>query len=432
MNHLNQITLSVAFALVLPHLAIADDTQSEEYMVKWAAFTGYNLNNDAPTTPVSTLLNVTNTALAQQYSLFTLFGALTVNAFNTNFSSFAPADSTYGKLLNPYANSTFSNKYTHYQTPSSTTSIAVSPLIDQQTYPQADPVSQFITNLLTTPNISYCLNNDGTAWLTDCKYLYDSLIKYNVIGDSLPGPTAYFDYAYNQAIIPQLNSATLLSPLLYSTSSSETQSGSSSSTATATGLTASNQLQEATNYIRYLSSALIKPFEAAHFSDYNDAYTTATDPTASITNITNAQNSIIDYIADLRTYAAKMSISMNNIYGMLSSRMPQAQSDGTTTSSALSMFQLATRRLSDPSLTSTNQWINQINQASDATVNKEIATTLADILYMMYVLHQDNERQLLTNSAILMSFAHSPSFQAPSLVGDNNTPPNTFTAPSVQ
>jgi intracellular multiplication protein IcmX len=418
MKYRNGFKLSLLCSLLLSHVALADD-----YILKWAAFTGYNLSNDAPTAPLSTLLSATNTALAQQYSLLTLFGALTVNAVSTNFSAFAPSDSAYGKLLNPYANATF----TEFKNPGSSTGVSISSLIDQTDSPQNDPVSQFITDVLTTPNMTYCLNNDGTAWVSNCEYkLYDSLISFNILGNTIPGPTQYFSYEYNQAVIPQLNSATLLSPLQYSTANASSQSGSSSQNTTKAGLTASNQLQEATNFIRYLSSALVKPIPAVQFSDYNDAYTAATDTssTASPINVSNARNSISNYIADVRTYAAQMSIALNNLYGMLSSRMPQTQANGSSTSSALSLFQLATRRLYDPSASADKQWISQLDNASSATVNKEIAATMADILYMLYVLHQDNERQLLTNSAMLINSAHQPSFRQPDLntVGSNPVP----------
>ncbi len=420
MNNNYRLIGTVLFSLLLIQSALADESQTDEYIQKWAAFTGYNLNNDAPSAPLSTLLNATNTSLAEQYSLFTLFGALTVNAVSTNYSAFAPTDSNYGKLLNPYANATFTN----YQTPSSANSIAVSALIDQTAYPQKDPVSQFITNVLTIPNISYCMNNDGTAWLNPCPYsLYDTLVTFNVFGNSVPGPNDFFSYAYNQAIIPQLNSATLLSPLLYSTTSNESQSGSSSQSTSTSGLTATNQLQEAANFIRYLSSAIVKPAEVITSSDYNSAYTKATDTstTANPTEVANAQNSIVSYLADVRSYAAKMSVAMNNLYGMLSSRMPQAQSNGTNTSAALSLFQLATRRLYDPAMASNNQWINQLDQASNATVNKEIAATLADILYMLYILHQDNEKQLLTASAGLIGSVVPPAFQELSAGGTDSS-----------
>jgi intracellular multiplication protein IcmX len=423
MSTQNRVKRSLIFLICIATGVCADD-QTDEYILKWAAFTGYNLSNDPPSSPLSTLINATNTALAEQYSLFTLFGALTVNAFNSNLSAFAPSDSVYGKLLNPLANTTFAN----YKTPSSTSSVSISALIDQPANPQNDPVSQFITNVLTTPNLSYCLNNDGTKWLDSCPYpLYDSEVTANVLGKPLPGPTDYFNYAYNQNVIPQLNSATLLTPLMYSTTSNDSQSGSSNQNTSTAGLTASNQLQDATNFIRYLSGALIKPMESAHFNDYNDAYTIATDATGtlSVTNITTAQNSILNYLADLRTYSAQMSVAMNNLYGILSSRIPQKQTDGSTTSSALSLFQLATRRLYDPNVNSNNQWINQINQASNATVNKEIATTLADILYMLYVLHQDNERQLLTSSTQLMTYTHSPAFESPTQSTDDTSNSST-------
>ena len=417
MNLSNRFKLSLIFSLLLPHMVFADDSQTDEYILKWAAFTGYNLSNEAPSAPISTLFNAPNTGLAQQYSLFTLFGAITVNAFDPSFSAFAPTESPYGKLFNNYANLTFND----YKSENSKSTISVSTLIDQSENAQNTPVNQFITNVLTTPNMSYCLNNEGTARKEDCPYrLYDSLVTYNVLGDSLPGPFDYFSYKYNKAIIPQLNSATLLSPLLYSTSNKEGSQSDSSTDSTNSGLTANNQLQEATNFIRYLSGVIVNPSEAVNLNDYNNAFTAANDTSASAnpTNVINAQRSITNYLAGLRTYSAQMSVAMNNVYGMLSSRMPQKINGNTTTSSALSLFQLATRRVYDPSADANSQWVTQLNTASSATVNKEIAATLADILYMLYVLHQDNERQLLTASAGLMTAVRVPEFNKPDLSSD--------------
>ena len=422
------LTLNLLMLLLLPVLTHADDAssspyslptnQTDQYIQTWAAFTGYDLSNTPPSPAVSSLLDVTNTAEAGQYSLLTLFSAQPVNAINSTLAAFAPNDTSYGTLLNPYANATFAK----YSTPSSTTSISISPLIDQVATPQPDPINQYITNLLTIPNFTYCLNNNGTAWLTNCPYkLFNTLLPYNVIGDILPGPDEYFSYSFNQAVIPQLNSATLIGPLQYSTTSTTTESSSSSQSSTNAGLTANTQLQEATNFIRYIAGA-VAAGQTATLSDYNKAYNviaTATSTTP-VSNIINSQNSIMQYIVSYRSYAAQMSVAFNNLYGMLSSRMPQTQPNGTSNSAALSLFQLATGRLYNPSLQSNNQWINQINNASSATVNKEIAATLADILYMLYILHQDNERQLLTTTTAMLASVTSPIFHPPTL--DSTSP----------
>jgi len=120
-----------------------------------------------------------------------------------------------------------------------------------------------------------------------------------------------------------------------------------------------------------------------------------------------AQGVLSSYFANLRVFAAQSSVGMGNLYFILSKRLPQNQSgdaNAILTSQAMSEFNMATWRLfNSEDLSSPNkQWINKLNTASSATVQKEIAVLLAEINYQMYLNRQLQERNLLTNTIMLM------------------------------
>ena len=84
--------------------------------------------------------------------------------------------------------------------------------------------------------------------------------------------------------------------------------------------------------------------------------------------------------------------------------MPQSQNTAGSqkSSQALTEFTMATHRLFNPDMSANQQWINQINDASSATVQKEMAVLLAEINYQLYLSRQQQERALLTSSAQLI------------------------------
>ena len=128
----------------------------------------------------------------------------------------------------------------------------------------------------------------------------------------------------------------------------------------------------------------------------------------------------------MRVYAAQSSVAISNLYGVLSKRMPQTvpSADGksnTTSSEALSEFQTATWRLYNPSeKNSDNQWVNLINQSSAATVEKEMAILLSEINYQLYLNRQMEEKNLLTNSVLLVQSLMSNKPNPAPLNGQDN------------
>jgi intracellular multiplication protein IcmX len=413
-------TLAVVTSLACsPLLSYADDPSDDAsgtnaLIINLGAYLGFDLATDFKDSPYSALLNASALMLTQQTSLVTLFGAIPVNAFSDNFSTFVPQNSPYSSIVNQMSNYTFTSA--NYNTPSTSGSITVNALLDQENY-QNDPINQTIVNILTTPNYTMCMNNDATAWLTDCNLLHNMSIETNIIG-ALPQPSQFYTYAYNESVVPQLNGNTLIAPLLY-TATAPQSSGSSSSAAGSTGATsaikAGNQIQEAVNFIRYASLKL-NLIDMPTQQDYNTLYATAisTDPTVLTSDKANAQNAINSYLAGLRTYAAQASVPISNLYYILSKRMPQQNGSNASnqTSQALSEFQMATGRIYAPNQANgqATQWIQQINAASPATVEKEIAILLAEINYQLYLNRQQDERLLLTQSMLLMQNVSPPSF----------------------
>lgn len=386
------------------------------YFQNFGSYLGYDVTQNPTQNEQAlsrqALIDITLVQLAQVSLFNTSLGSIPVNAFSSAFSFFVPGGATGASIINTFANTTFNS----YDTPSSQTKVSVSPLIDQQTY-QADPVSQSLLNILGTPDYTYCYTGtDATTWNPDCRYpLYDVNVPTKVIGP-LPDSKTFFAYNYIQTFLSQLNGNALMAPLLYSTENPQ-QNSTSSSQGTNNqnaGLTAQNQAQQAANFIRYVSGS-VTPIKLPKWKDYDTLYTQATASTrSSVTPIQKfeAQSTLSNYLASLRTFAAQSSVGLSNLYYILSKRLPQDMGNSSASnqqamSQALSEFKLATWRIFDPSHSENNsmgntQWINQINKASTATIQKEIAVLLSEINYQMYLDRQLQERILLTNSIMLL------------------------------
>ncbi|MGL5743392.1 MAG: type IVB secretion system protein IcmX [Legionella sp.] len=411
--------------------------QSMSHLVKYFQNFGSYLGFDVTQLPSASdstqaqtkLLNLPVTQLAQTYLFYSFLGALPVNTFNSNaFAEFAPKGSANNvDSLNNLANTTFSQQ--NYNSPSSSNSgssaannVTVNALIDQQTY-QNDPVSQGILNILGTPNYTFCMYNDGVTPNGKCDNIpYNTLVPYNVIGTPLPSPQRLFSYCYMQQFMSQLNTNTLLSPLMYNTQSAQTSvppcppdsNQPNNTTNNNPGLTAQSQVQQAANFIRYVSGG-VTPAGLLSWSDYTSLYRSATTPgtdAASKGQQQSSQAALSSYLTSLRTYAAQSSVGLSNLYYIMSKRLPQTipktdSSSGESlppTSQELSEFNMATWRLFNPQSTTpgSTQWMNQINTASSVSVQKEIAILLAEINYQMYLDRQIQERILLTNSVMLL------------------------------
>ena len=384
-----------------------------KYLQNLGGYLGYDVTHqptDKEGRPISVnqdLLNIPTLSLAETYVFYTFLGALPMTANAPFIPSGVPGSNQFNKL----ANATFA--YQQYSNPSTGgQKVTVNSLIDQQTY-QEDPVSQAVLNILGTPNYTYCMLTDLSNYQANCKLLFQNQVMNNVIGD-IPPPSTYFSYDYNQQLIGQLNINSLISPMLYTTEQqNQNTTGSPTPNPNNPGLTAQNQIQEAANFIRYASGG-VAPGNLPTMQAYTDLYFKAVPSKGSNVSVQQqiqAQNTLNNYFANLRVYAAQSSVGVSNLYYILSKRMPQnpnkVDSAPVLTSQAVSEFNMATWRLFDPKMNTNKQWVEQLNGASSATVQKEIATLLAEINYQMYLDRQIQERILLTNSIMLIQNTRS-------------------------
>ncbi len=399
---------------------------------------GYNLSTTGPTPPVPTLIFAPYSSddtliinLAKS-TFLSLFGSIPVNssiadATLLNFFSTSSSQTSNNTIvtnvtspLNSLANIAFPSYGTSGQMPTS-----INTGIDQSPY-QQDPVNQAILNIIGTPDITWCEDassppnwtggTSSTNTYPNCQYLYQTQILNNVIGFPYPGTsgsnglytttngavsgtTTASGATPQEQILNELNANALIAPLQYSTTQTLTPS--------APGLVGSTQAEQAANFIRYVSGSVLTP-PVMDQQTYDGLVTTANQTTPSssypLSSILSAQNTLGTYIANFRIYAAQTSIAMSNLYYMFAKRLPQNNSNNpdTNTSQALNELTMASRRLYNPSSDANQQWIDMINNASSATVQKEMAILLSEINYQMYLSRQQQERLLLTNSVLLL------------------------------
>ena len=374
----------------------------KEYLHNFGLYWGYYLETPQEAPAKNTLLTETEGStddlkLVAQYTFFAIFGA---NPVNTLFAEFVPTDSTSAyTTLNAWANSTF----TSYETPAHSP-VSVNSLIDQQTY-QKDPVNQAVLNMLGTPDYTFCLDYSGKNWNSNCQFLYQNKVMRNV---TVPLPVAdtLFSYDYQKQYLSQLNGNILIAPLLYSATNNNTNSTSSSTSTSSsdTGLTAKNQVENAANFIRYATGA-VQPITLVSRQEYEKQWaaanpsSTTNETSAQRTTRENAQATLTGYLNNVRTYVAKSSVAIGNLYYILSKRLPQTNLNGS--SQALNELTMATRRIYNPDKEGT-QWLDSINTASPVTVQREMALLLSEINYQLYLNRQQEERILLTNSLLLL------------------------------
>jgi intracellular multiplication protein IcmX len=447
------VVTAIAFASAGAPNPSAQGTENNEgnselptYLLNLGGYLGYDLRTSPAegrggpgaqqSTEISrTFIDLPAMRVLANYLFNSYLGALIVNTAAQGATQFVPLNSPVLTAINAFANYTFTTQSNAAQP--NEQQLFISSLIDQPPY-QADPVSQSVMNILTTPDYTYCLNKEGTDVGT-CTYKTGTLnsndVMIKVIGN-LPGPEDFFKYDPQvQPLLSQLNINSLLSPLLYTTTSPATGTTTTGATATPKmGLEAHSQAEQAVNFIRYTLGAMM-PLRLPSRSEYEALYVKSVNIDKNYSDLEQwrAQAVLADYFGSLRSYAAQSSVAASNLYYMLSRRLPQSQgTSGATqqqTSQALSEFTMATRRLYNPDQSENTQWLAQINQASAATVQKEIAGLLAEINYQLYLNHQQQERILLTNTVLLLQIARlSP---PPSLSRSTTTLQGTAAAAAI-
>ncbi|MDP3559824.1 MAG: hypothetical protein Q8R79_05715 [Legionellaceae bacterium] len=271
---------------------------------------------------------------------------------------------------------------------------------------QADPVSQALLDLISTPNGTY-----ETPPATNTNPLKASLAatttpstSFNIapslqavqatsLGELNPSNTDFQGcttetcgviaakklFKDAQTKVLELNSDSLLMPTQYTTISVPSANGGAA--------TSLDQATIADKFIRYVIGSSMPPPMPTQ-TQLNSIYT------SSHTGL----NSLASYLSNMRAFAAQRSVAISNFYYVLGKRLPDPT---TKISQEMYEYQMATWRLSPPSTGSTS-WADTMNQASSATVGKEIATLLAEINYQLYLTRQQQERLLMTNSILLI------------------------------
>lgn len=378
-----------------------------EYVLHLGAYLGYNLKQNPDNVQSGLIENINEMQIADILSITVLTGARPVDSLMKTLASSSISGMQYYNGMTNLA-------FTHpsYSTPKQTQGkVTVNRLVDQANY-QNDPISQAVLNIMSTPNDSFCVSYDGTTYNSDCKLLTQGLVAINAVG-TLSDPQSFFAYKTVKNLLPQLNSNSLTGPLLYSTEA-QNQSPTSSPIPSSSnnqdkGLQTLSQAQAAQNFIRNVSGSLTLP-TLPDQKTYDTYYSKAMNfsKKTSLLEQKAAQRELSEFMVQLRTYASQVSIGMSNLYYLLAKRMPQNpdNSSKNPTSEALSEFQMATGRLFNPDRKANQQWIQKINSASSATVQKEIAVLLAEINYQLYLNRQLQERMLMTNSVILLNSAN--------------------------
>ena len=224
----------------------------------------------------------------------------------------------------------------------------------------------------------------------------------------------YFTFLYQTAspeVLPSLSIDTLLSPLSYETSAVSETDGSSSVTVNGSlnasgslGLHGQNQLAMAENFVRYVSGEVM-PNNISSSSTYNSYYQVATSDTACFRYRLDAAMKIKAYRSLLRSYAAQVSVGTSNLYYLMEKRKVRA---GSGSSQLEEEFKMATYRIFNPEADSANSsntstttdWETRLQNASSAEIQRQIAKLLAEINYQLFLNRRDQERMLVTLSAM--------------------------------
>lgn len=409
---LNLLSAYCISAFAAPNDYYAQETKNNtESLVKAVVNLGSYFGFDLTKSPKDdgkkisqALLDVRPIQEFENYVFYSFLSVLPVNTIGQAMPQLFPNTLEGFSQFNNFANFPF--KASGYNTPSNAQQgkISVNELVDQKTY-QQDPVSQSILNILGTPDVTNCMSYSGDQFNNNCSLLYQNKVSNNVIG-TIPSTSTYYSYDYVSKFMGDLNTNSLLSPLMYSTDNpSQNSTSSGTPNSQNQGLTAQNQAQQALNFIRYASGSLV-PLDLPKLKDYDTLYNQAINSDGTVPQLQQlqAQSTLSRYLTNVRTFAAQSSVGLSNLYYILAKRMPMnlTGAGSKPVSQAMSEFQMATWRLFNPNMTASTQWVNQINTASPTTVQKEIATLLAEINYQLYLNRQQEERILLTNSLLLI------------------------------
>jgi intracellular multiplication protein IcmX len=398
--------------------------------------------------------NVPNVINLQKSVVKQLMSIFSANVFQPSFipTSGSGTNNSPYSALNDLANSVLSSNQVY----NPQFDVALTKTSGPNNIPLS-PASQMVLNILSYTPDDACIINTGSTkyWNTSCKYTFTTAMVYaNALGISFDngnllakqqtssqynalsnGNLINLQQFYPQGnmngqstLLTQLDSSVFLSPLVYNT-----QSSNQSSNKILSGLDSSNQMLAAESFLRHVTGTIIPPNIATEqtLEQVQNKIVNATD----IVTQLGSFKSLSNYILGSRVYAARESVALQNIYEMMSRRMPYAnQNTGSSgmnagipsaqsqSSQALNEFIMATYRLYNPGTDANQsgsgqnqqaQWQSMIANASTANVQRETALLLAEINYQLFLMRQQQERLLLTNSLLLLNNLQYPNLEPP-------------------
>lgn len=386
-------------------------------------YIGFDLSGAAPTPPSTTtpdLNAVVSTEFGSGVSYVSAFPLLVnvEDAVTIVPSSVSSSYPTPYQILTTLPASPYS-VWSNFNSPS-TSLISVVSGVDQPVSTSnnnnsylSDIVSQSIYDALTTADYTYCTSsNDNTTLInSSCSYQNNYQVANAILnggsttsgssiiyGTDLPTYQQVVSASYNQPLVPLLNANTLLVPMMYNTTPPSNEEEESGEAATP-GYPTETQAVQAADFARYLSGQNLLG-TLANYNTYNALVSNVASSTPSTQNGALAQ--FYNYLMGLRTYAANLSVGVSNLSAILGKRM---QNSATKTSQAFDEYVMATRRVLDPSSQPssgqvTNAWVADMEKAAPITMQREMLYLLAEINYQLYLSRQQDERILLTLTAL--------------------------------
>jgi intracellular multiplication protein IcmX len=369
-----------------------------DYIKRMGAAFGFNIGETPNPDVKASLLDREPTSLSgvEHLSVFTYLGAIPLPISLTDKSGIQklPLVGTEDpdKPLNKQAGNTF------YKVDGQHVKLAIP--TDEQTNQkplQADPLNQNLLTLISTPPGCAGIASGAPGESETCVDR-QTILDHIFLTDSMSN---YYKNKTNEnpALVSKLlNSNALITPMVLMTDEN-TEAAKNNAPSEAPAFESASSAQNATQFIQYVSGINI-PLDMP--------------PATVLTEKGGDHRTAIKlYTALVRTYAARLSVGLGNLYYILSKRipqevqMPQTSSEEAPTkektSQALMEYKMSTWRLfnsdADPSA---KQWIEKINAASPATIQKEMAMLLAEINYQLYLTREQQERLLLTNSVLLL------------------------------
>lgn len=204
-------------------------------------------------------------------------------------------------------------------------------------------------------------------------------------------------------VMPSLALDSLLSPLSYQ---QLVESTDDKKKAASLGLHGQSGMAAADNFIRYLSGDLL-PNNISTDNQYSQYQQVANSDSICYQYRLDAAMKVKTYRTMLRNYSAQLSVGTSNLYHLMGKRRADPRSG---TSQLEEEFKMATYRIFNPNSTAGKSgesretpWMKRLNKASGAAIQRQMAILLAEINYQLFLNRKEQERILVTLSAMQLA-----------------------------